>query len=201
MPLGAHSSLATAGTKPATCGAIKLPIIIHQVLGVLSTFRSSAWHFPLIAALANSPTEFRQLHQAPQLSHYVLMKANHWSRWVGIKWCFGPVVRNIQQGMWQTRPCGSQFTHFWGKILIRTHSSGVKTVWDYCLSLGESRDDDGWFWWSFCLNQWSTEKESSDSTSTNRPQPSPSGSDFSNMKTSFYDIRNAQKITLLVTIN
>lgn len=40
---GGCSSLAIAGTKHATCGAIKLPIIIHQVLRVLlSTFRSSA---------------------------------------------------------------------------------------------------------------------------------------------------------------
>lgn len=40
---GIYSSLAIVSRKPMTSGAIKLPIIIHQVLRVLlSTFRASA---------------------------------------------------------------------------------------------------------------------------------------------------------------
>lgn len=65
---GAHYSSAMVKMMSATCEAIKLPLIIHQVLRVhQSTFRASAWHFPLMVALANVLTEFRWLHQATQL--------------------------------------------------------------------------------------------------------------------------------------
>lgn len=68
---GVRSSLGTVSAKPATHGAMKLPVRIHQVLrALLCPFRSSAWHFPVMVALANSLTGSRWLQQGTQL-HYV----------------------------------------------------------------------------------------------------------------------------------
>lgn len=109
---GIHSSLATVSTNPVTCGAIKLPIIIHQVLRVpLSTFRSSAWHFPLMVALANGLTEFRWLHQAMQL-YYV--SSNEWlslGLMGGLEQQFKLVVKTTYKRPAKIKLLEDQFSH------------------------------------------------------------------------------------------